>query len=176
MGYTPIAIASNKSAALAKEFGAKDVVSYTDADCVDQVKALAGKPIRKVLDCITDMDSAAICYGAMGRTGGMYACLEECPESWRTRRIIKVKEVMGFQVLGVDLDLGDSTYTRPGEERLLNIGIEWAGEVETLMAEGKLKTHPLKELDNGWQSIIDGLEMLKKGEVRGQKLVIKIPQ
>ena len=176
MGYKPLAIASDKSADLAREYGATDVVSYTDKDCVDKVKAIADKPIRKVLDCITDMDSAAMCYSAMARTGGMYACLEECPEAWRTRRIVKVKEVMGFQVLGVDLNLGDSTYTRPGEERLLKIGMQWAEVMEILMKERKIKTHPLKELEGGWQSIIDGLEMLKKGEVRGQKLVVKIPQ
>nr|QQW45475.1 trans-acting enoylreductase CalK' [Aspergillus stellatus] len=176
MNYTPIAIASNRSAELATEYGAAGTASYTSKDCVDTVKSIAGKPIRKVLDCITDAESAAMCYSAMARTGGNYACLEECPEAWRSRRIVKVKEVMGFQVLGVDINLGDSTYTRLGDQKLFTIGTQWAREFETLMATGQLKAHPLRELPGGFDAIIEGLNMLRKGEVRGQKLVVKIPQ
>lgn len=176
MGYAPIAIASTRSAELAKVYGAVATASYAAKDCVETVKSLAGKPIRRVLDCITDAESAAICYSAIARTGGTYACLEECPQAWRARRIVKVKEVMGFQVLGVDLDLGESTYTRPGDQKLMAIGMQWAGEMEKLMEAGRVKAHPLKELEGGWEAIIEGLEMLRKGEVRGQKLVVRIPQ
>lgn len=176
MGYTPIAIASNKSANLTSEYGAAATAAYTAKDCVDTVKAFAGKPIRHALDCITDAESAAICYRALGRTGGTYACLEECPTAWRTRRSVKVKEVMGFQVLGVDIDLAGSTYTRPGDPALFEIGKQWAAEIEALMESDGFKPHPLRELDNGWNSIIEGLDLLRKGEVSGQKLVVKIPQ
>jgi len=176
MGYTPIAIASNKSSELAIEYGASATASYTSKDCVNTVKAIAGKPIRRVLDCITDMESAALCYSALARTGGMYACLEDCPQAWRTRRTVKVKEVMGFQVLGVDLNLAGSTYKRPGDKALFDIGVQWASEIQSLMETRAIKPHPLRELTNGFQSIIDGLEMLAKGEVRGQKLVVRVPQ
>lgn len=176
MGYTPIAIASSKSADLAKEYGAAATASYAAKDCVDVVKSLAGKPIRHALDCITDAESAAICYSALGRTGGTYTCLEECPAAWRTRRMVKVKEVMGFQVLGVDINLAGSTYTRPGDPALFEIGKQWASEMEALMESGRVKPHPLRELESGWDSIVEGLTQLRKGEVRGQKLVVKVPQ
>lgn len=176
MGYTPIAVTSNRSAELAFKYGAVGTASYSSKDCVETVKSLAGKPIRRILDCITDAESAAICYSSMARTGGTYACLEECPNAWRTRRAVKVKEVMGFQILGVDLNLGDSAYTRPGDRKLMEIGMQWAGEMQSLMESGSIKPHPLRELRNGWETIIEGLEMLRKGEVRGQKLVVRIPQ
>jgi hypothetical protein len=32
----------------------------------------------------------------------------------------------------------------------------------------------LRELEGGWEAIIEGLEMLRKGEVRGQKLVVSL--
>lgn len=86
-----------------------------------------------------------------------------------------MKEVMGFQVLGMDMDLGESTYTRPKDQRLMEIGMVWAQEMERLMETGKIRPHPLRELDGGWEAIIRGLEMLRKGEVRGQKLVVRIP-
>jgi len=176
MGYSPIAIASNKSAPLAMEYGAAGTASYTSPDCVEKVQSLAKKPIRRALDCITDAESVAICFSAMARTSGKYACLEECPEAWRTRRAIKVKEVLGFQILGVDINLGDSVYTRPADERLMRIGMQWAGEMQLLMDEGRIKTHPLRELQGGWEGIIQGLDMLRNGEVRGEKLVARITQ
>ena len=176
MGYTPIAIVSNRSAALATHYGAAATASYLSKDCAATVKELAQKPIRRVLDCITDAESVAICYGAVARTGGAYACLEECPDAWRTRRAIRVKEVMGFQVLGVPIDLGDSSYSRPADAKLMEIGMQWAGEMQVLMKAGRIKAHPLRELRNGWAGIVEGLEMLRKGEVRGQKLVVRIPQ
>ncbi|KAJ5588378.1 hypothetical protein N7537_011056 [Penicillium hordei] len=176
MGYTPIAIASELSAGLAVNYGAVATASYTSKNCVDTVKTLAGKPIRHALDCITDMESVPICFAALARTGGRYACLEECPESWRTRRAVRVKEVMGFQILGDDMDLGVSTYTRPKDQGLMDIGMVWAKEMEILMETKQIKPHPLREVSGGWEGIIRGLEMLRKGEVRGQKLVIRIPQ
>ncbi|KAL3471726.1 chaperonin 10-like protein [Aspergillus californicus] len=176
MGYTPIAIVSTKSAPLAIAYGASATASYTAKDVIDSVKSLAGRPIRRVLDCITDADSAAICFGTMARTGGTYACLEDCPETWRTRRVVKVKEVMGFQVLGVDITLGGSTYTRPADQKLMDIGMLWAREMEVLMEGGSVRPHPLREVEGGWEGIIRGLEMLRKGEVRGEKLVVRIPQ
>ncbi|RAK78087.1 zinc-binding alcohol dehydrogenase family protein [Aspergillus fijiensis CBS 313.89] len=176
MGYTPLAITSPQSAPLALSYGAKGTASYTAKDCVATIQALAGKPIRYVLDCITDADSTALCYSLLARTGGVYACLEECPAAWRSRRAVRVKEVMGFQVLGTDLNLGESAYTRSGDPALLAIGMQWAKEVEGLMARREIKPHPLRELSGGWESIIEGLEMLRKGEVRGEKLVVRIPQ
>jgi hypothetical protein len=158
------------------EYGAVGTASYTSKDCVETVKSLAKKPIRRALDCITDAESVGICYSAIARTGGSYACLEECPEAWRTRKAIKVKEVMGFQVLGVDIDLGTSIYTRSADEKLMAIGKQWAGAIQQLMESGRIRAHPLHELKDGWQGIIEGLEMLRKGEVRGQKLVARIPQ
>lgn len=85
---------------------------------------------------------------------------------------------MGFQVLGIDITLGGGTsgYTRLADEKLMAIGMKWAEEMQLLMEENRLKTHPLREMANGWEGIIQGLEMLRKGEVRGEKLVVKIPQ
>jgi len=178
MGYTPLAVASAKSVELALGYGAAGTALYTSKDCVKDIQALARKPIRRVLDCITDPESAAICYSALARTGGRYACLEECPEAWRTRRAVKCKEVMGFQVLGIDMDLpigSNSVYSRKADMNLMAIGMQWTREMHLLMESGRIKAHPLRELEDGWEGIIQGLNMLRKGEVRGQKLVARIP-
>ncbi|KAL5048097.1 chaperonin 10-like protein [Aspergillus fruticulosus] len=99
------------------------------------------------------------------------------PVAWRTMKAAKVKEVMGFQVLGVDMNFGaDSPYTRPADEGLAEIGRQWAAEIEALMESRKIKAYPLRELQDGWDGIIRGMEVLRKGELQGQKLVVRIPQ
>ena len=46
--------------------------------------------------------------------------------------------------------------------------------VGKLMGEGKLKAHPHKLGEKGLVGVFDGLEMLRKGEVSGVKLVYKV--
>lgn len=175
-GYTPLAVASPKSAALCIQYGAADTVSYLTADPVGDIHSIAGgKPIRHAIDCITDVESSATCFSALSRAGGRYACLEECPPAWRTRRTVRVKEVMGFQILGLRVYLGPTTtYTREASPISFNIGQTWAAEIQSLVDQELLQPHPILEVSGGWEGIIKGLEMLRRGEVKGQKIVLKI--
>ncbi|KAH7324399.1 putative zinc binding dehydrogenase [Stachybotrys elegans] len=167
-GYDPIAVASNASAAMAKSYGAVGTVSYTSANPLEEIRAAADKRvIRHVLDCITDQESASICMGAIGRAGGRYACLEKCPESYRTRRTVHISEVMGFEPMGVDVDLGtDTTYTRHVNEEAYKIGCDWCHELQTLVDTGRVRPHPVKEIPGRWDGILEGLGRLMKGQVR----------
>ncbi|KAL4976611.1 hypothetical protein BDW66DRAFT_150965 [Aspergillus desertorum] len=88
-----------------KSYGAAVTASYTSKDCAATIKSLARKPIRHVLDCIMDMESVPLRFSALARTGGRYAYREECLAEWRTRWAVRMKEVMGFRTLGVDMDL-----------------------------------------------------------------------
>ncbi|RYP18464.1 hypothetical protein DL765_003918 [Monosporascus sp. GIB2] len=173
-GYTPIAVTSAASEALAVEYGAAGTAQYTSPTCSETIRSLVKEPIRHALDCITDAESAAICFRAISRGGGRYACLEGFPEAWRTRRAIKVKEVMGFEILGVDVHLGDTTYTRSASEELFNIGKHWASEMQSLLNAGLVKTHPIREVQGQWEGIINGVAALQRGEVRAEKLVVRL--
>ncbi|KAI0449058.1 putative alcohol dehydrogenase [Xylaria acuta] len=181
-GYDAVAVTSTASAALARSYGAGCVASYNNPSrpLLDQIRALtSGSPIRLALDCITDTDSAAICFQAIARSGGRYACLEQCPEEWRSRQAVQVKEVMGFEVLGVDVDLGpNTTYSRKASSRLHQIGMLWASHMQQLAQEGLIMPHPLAEVESAsrqwWDAVTEGLGRLQRGEVRGQKLVVRI--
>lgn len=48
------------------------------------------------------------------------------------------------------------------------------GITETLLAEGKLKTHPEKVGEKGLEGALDGMEEMKAGKVSGVKLVYKV--
>lgn len=175
------------SANLAEHYGAANVVTCTDADatkCLDKISTIVadGPPLRHALDCITDADSASFCFKALARTGGRYACLEEFRGAWRTRRVVKVKEVMGYEVLGRQISLGGqgSIYTRGINHAAVEVGRCWSGEMQSLLDGGLVETHPVQEVqewDVGGQwadAVIVGLQQLKAGGVRGQKLGVRV--
>lgn len=175
-GYTPITTTSAKSAALAVKFGAAGTARYTSASCADTVRELAKVPIRHTLDCITSPESVATCFAAMARTGGRYACLEAMDDAWRTRRLVQVKEVMGFEGLGHDVRFGPvpSTYWRDRNPSVNALCRRWRDEVQGLLDAGSLRHHPIREMPGAWSGIIEGLALLKNGQVRGQKLVVRL--
>lgn len=130
--------------------------------------------IHHTLDCITSPESVAICFAALSRAGGRYACLESLKDEWRTRRAIVTKEVMGFEGFGHRVELGQNTYSREANMELYRRGNEWATEMQVSLDQGLIKPHPVREVKGEWDGIIEGLGMLEKGEVRGQKLVVRI--
>lgn len=80
---------------------------------------------------------------------------------------------MTYVVMGREVKL-DGVYHRDADQSKFDLGARWALEVQTLVDEGRLKCHPAREVPGGWQGVIQGLEMLKSGQVRGQKLVVKV--
>ncbi|KAI1423492.1 putative alcohol dehydrogenase [Xylaria sp. FL1777] len=184
-GYLPVAVTSPQSAALAAEYGASSTCSYTSPTCAESVRALAGVPIRHAFDCVTSIESVATCFAALARTGGRYACIESLRDNWRTRRAIRVKEVMGYEALGRDFHVASeaeaeaeasATYTRSASSSLATLYARWGAEMQLLLDAGSVKHHPILQIEGQWDGIIKGLMMLRGGEVRGQKLVIRIAE
>ncbi|KAI1169449.1 putative alcohol dehydrogenase [Nemania sp. FL0916] len=175
-GHKPIAVTSESSVGLACAYGAVGSAVYTSPDCVGAIRALSpnGEPIRYALDCITSPESAAVCFAAIGRAGGRYACLEKFKEEWRTRRAVHTKEVMGFEGFGQKVTLGDETYSREVNTTLKSKTGYWAAEMQASLDAGSIKAHPVRELKGKWEGVIEGLLMLQKGDVRAQKLVVRI--
>lgn len=103
-----IAIISPQSAPLATEYGASGTAFYTSPGCAESARALAAAvPIRHALDCIVSAESSATCFSALARTGGRNACVEKSLEG------VRVKEVMGYDGLGRDTQLGSEDITNP---------------------------------------------------------------
>ena len=80
---------------------------------------------------------------------------------------------MGISILGrkVALDYGYESEADP-EKRAF--GVEWYREVQTLIDGGRLRTHPLKVLTGRWESILEGLVLLRDRRVSGEKLIVPI--
>ena len=179
-GYDPISTTSVASAALALEYGASHTIPYTSLDCVTQIKTLTAPMggIKCVLDCITDPESAAICFGAIYRAGGRYACLEAFDPAWITRRRIVVENVLGYEMWGNSVCFGpdEKIYSRSASPGKHQATIAWTEEMQSLLDAGLIMHHPLKEISGKWEGVIRGLGMLQRGEVRGHKLVVRLAE
>lgn len=192
-GHRPIAVTSTASAPFALAHGAVGVVAYNavssnSSSPDEEAKRLArGQPIRHALNCITSPESAATCFAAIGRAVGRYACLEGFSPAWRTRRAVRVKEVMGFEGFGHGVELNspgspdgegglarNDTYSRKANGQLYSQGPFWRDEVQDALDLGHIVPHPVRELEGKWEGVVIGLDLLQRGEVQRQKLVVAV--
>jgi NADPH:quinone reductase-like Zn-dependent oxidoreductase len=156
-------------------FGSIGTASYTSPTCAEDIKKVAnGAPIKYALDCITDAESAATCFAALARLGSRYACLEAIPDAWIARRSVARKVVMGFEGQNYDVDLGHPVYSRKANPTLHAVAASWASELQPVLDEGRIKTQPIREIPGSFEGIINALEMLQQGDVKGEKLVVSI--
>ena len=111
----------------------------------------------------------------MSRAGGRYRCLE-LPSAavLEARKAVSWRFVMGYEVYGRKLALGKG-YGREGKDEHRSKATRWAEEVQKLMDAGLLKGHPVEVLDGRWEeSVPKGLERLRRGELKGVKLVARV--
>lgn len=172
-GYDPIATASPASSALVKKYGAVRAVPYASPTCGETIKDITKGTLRHVIDCITTPESVGTCFKALGRVGARYASLEYAPDEWRTRKAVRMDMPMTYVVMGQEVKL-TGVYHRDADLTKFELGVRWRQEVQTLLDEGRLKCHPVREIPGKWDGIVQGLDMLKTGQVRGQKLVVRI--
>ncbi|KAI0878313.1 hypothetical protein GGS24DRAFT_443445 [Hypoxylon argillaceum] len=172
-GYHPIATCSPASSGPVKKYGAANTVPYSSTNCGEIIHNMTNGSIRAAIDCITTPESVRCCFASLGRTGARYAGLEFAPVEWRTRKAVKVDMPMTYTVMGKEVKL-DMPYHRDADPLKLELGARWCREVQQLVDEGRLKCHPVREIPSKWEGIIKGLEMIKEGQVRGQKLVVRI--
>ncbi|RHZ44288.1 zinc-binding alcohol dehydrogenase family protein [Aspergillus thermomutatus] len=173
-GYQPIATASSTSSALVQEYGAAAVVRYSSPTCGETIRDHhTGGNLRNALDCISSPESVSCCFTALGRIGARYAGLDYVPADWRTRKVVKVHISLTYALHGQEI-LFKGPYHRDADPTMLELGSRWRDEVQGLVDAGRLRPHPVREIQGKWKGIIDGLEMMKAGEIRGQKLVVAL--
>lgn len=115
------------------------------------------------------------CYKCIGRSGGKYVALEPYPEGSDTRPTVTPSWVLGPELLGKKIAWA-GPLARDENPEIRGWTLEWFRTVQSLLDEGKLKFHPLRILDGGFDAILQGFELLKKKQVSAQKLIVRIPQ
>ncbi|CAH0054728.1 unnamed protein product [Clonostachys solani] len=173
-GCIPITTCSPKNFGLVKSYGAKEAFDYHDPGCVDAIKAYTKNELDYALDCHCDASSMEFCYRAIGRAGGHYTTLQPYPEQLHTRKRVKPDWILGSALFGKKINW-KPPYDIAADAVLHAFGIEWFGCAQRLLDAGELKAHPVRVgTSTGFHAVVDGLKILKDGEVSGEKLVYRV--
>ena len=62
-------------------------------------------------------------------------------------------------------------FTSEADPDLSESAIPFFSSIEKLLADGLIKTHPARISDGGLEAVIDGVEILRRKEIRAEKLV-----
>ncbi|KAG8156277.1 hypothetical protein KVR01_013856 [Diaporthe batatas] len=169
----PVAICSPHNFDLVKSYGAEVTFDYNSPTCAEDVRAYTVNTFFYALDCITEASTMAICYGAIGRAGGKYCGLEPYPERQNTRKAVKPDWVMGLSIFGKKVAL-DGAFGREERPQDREWGVAWFQTLQGLLDGGRLQTHPLQVGVGGFDGVMQGIELLRKKAVSGQKLVYSV--
>ncbi|KAH8646968.1 chaperonin 10-like protein [Tricladium varicosporioides] len=176
-GYRVITTCSAHNFDLVKGFGADNVLDYHSPTCAADIKALTRNGLKYALDTITSAQSLAICYAAIGRAGGKYTGLEMIPEELlaNTRKTVKADWVLGISMSGERIALEGAYQCEARPERRL-FGGSWFAQLQTMLNDGRLRSHPPKAMAGGFEGIISGVDILRRKGVSGEKLVYAISE
>lgn len=147
---------------------------YRSPDCAKDIRAYTRNRLVYALDCVSESGSAQLCYGAIGRAGGRYCGLEPVPQAVAASRpTVRSSWLMVLTMFGGRVAL-DGEYAREAsaEDRAMSAKIFAA--TQTLLDNGRIKSHPVRALPDGWAGVIEGVDIIRTGKISGQKLVARV--
>ncbi|KAK3935592.1 putative zinc-binding dehydrogenase family oxidoreductase [Diplogelasinospora grovesii] len=175
-GFVPIVTCSPHNFELVKSYGAEAVFDYHTPGCAAAIRAHTRNGLKYALDCITTRESMQICYGSIGRAGGMYTALDPYPETVAaTRKIITPDWVLGPSMLGRDIGW-PAPHGRPADHAMYAFGVRWRDTLQELLHREVIREHPQYVQSGGLERVLDGMEGLREKRVSGKKLVYKISE
>lgn len=173
-GYIPITTCSPSNFALVTSFGATKAFDYHVPSCGVAIRAFTRGKLRLALDCITDSGSVKVCYAALGSRGGKYTALEPVAERLKGgRKDVETDWVMALTIFGKKVDLKGEFGREavPGDKEWAK---DWYKKAEGLVERGLVRPHPAREMEGGLKGVVGGIDELRNGRVRGEKLVYRI--
>ncbi|KAL2869786.1 zinc-binding alcohol dehydrogenase family protein [Aspergillus lucknowensis] len=172
-GYHVIATCSPRNFDLVRGYGADAVFDYRDPGAPRAIREYTGDGLRLVFDTISLPESVEFCDAAISSAGGgeYSGLLRE--ESRRSD--VKSRVTVGYTVFGVEKQFGEDIRI-PARREDREFGKMFVELARELFARGKLRTHPVAVRPGGLQGVMQGLEDLRLGKVRGEKLVYRVEE
>ncbi|ROW00114.1 hypothetical protein VSDG_03467 [Cytospora chrysosperma] len=174
-GLRPIATCSPANFDLALRFGAEQVFDYHSPTCAEDIRAYTQNELGYSLDCVAQADTTKLCYEAMGRAGGRYVTLEPFRDKVAQTRPLTVEPswFMVLSIFGGPVDL-KGEYRRDADPKYREAGAKQFAAVQALMDRGLVEPHPVKSMRGGWDGILQGVDIIRKQPLSGQKLVYPV--
>ncbi|KAJ5682113.1 Polyketide synthase enoylreductase [Penicillium maclennaniae] len=172
-GHRVITTCSPRNFELVKSYGADLVFDYKSPTCAQDIRSATKNALRHVLDPFAESKTVRLCQDAIGRTGGRYCALEQYTAELISRKTVKHELVMGGAIAGKGVDL-PVPYGIPPRPEIGEWARPWYRTLQTLIDTGKLRPCPQSVLPGRFDGILKGLEMLKRGDVSGKKLIVSL--
>ena len=170
-GFKPVATCSPRSMDMVRSLGAVATFDYNLPSCGTDIRSFTGDTLTRALDCVTTAETMSMCYEAISSKGGRYISLD--PNSAHvkyTRRDVSVDWVMAMSMTGNRVNL-PGVYGRPSMPALRGLASRVFCMAEGLISQGVLRGPPFQARPGGLVSIGEGIDDLRKGLTRGEKLV-----
>lgn len=151
--------------------GADATFDYNSPHCAIEIRKYTNDTLQYALDCVTEAGTMKMCYDAIGSAGGRYVGLEPLATHIQyTRRTVRADWVIGRTLSGLPVRL-DGVYGRPARPEDRQFAEHFFPIAEKLIADGQLRPHPVELRTGGLEALVEGIDDLRKGKVRGRKLV-----
>jgi aspyridone synthetase trans-acting enoyl reductase len=172
-GFRPIATCSLSSATRATELGAVATFDYHSPTCGMEIREYTNDTLTLALDCITDTASMNMCYESLGTAGGRYVALDSFPLRCHTRRSVTPDWVCTYSQFGHPIAWAPP-YDLDARPEDLELAEAWYMIAQRLIDEGRILPHLKEERTGGLAAIADGMQAVRRGEIKGKKLVYAI--
>jgi NADPH:quinone reductase-like Zn-dependent oxidoreductase len=163
-GYRVITTCSPRNFNLVKSLGAEAAFDYNDPEVTAKINDYTKGNLNYVWDTIALPDTAKICSEVIS-PGGRYGSIlrVEFP-----RKDVTTTMSMGYTATGEPTDKPFfKSFENEGDFEFMK---KWIKAVDPILEQGKLKVHPPK-VGKGLEGVLEGLDLLRKDKVSGQKLV-----
>lgn len=172
-GFHVLTTCSPRNFDLVRQFGAHEMFDYKTPDCAAKIRAHCENSLEIAIDCVSEDSTMKFCYEAIGRAGGQYTALNPFNYQLATRRVIEPDWILATRITG-----GASTWPAPyasdPEPRLRELAVPIFAEIQRLLLEGKIQPHPVRAEGGGYEGLIKGVDLIRKGGLSGQKLVYSL--
>ncbi|KAJ5372363.1 hypothetical protein N7517_004369 [Penicillium concentricum] len=143
-GYKVLTTCSPRNFDLVRSLGADDVYDYKDAQAPAKIRKATDNKLKLVFDCISLESSAAFCDNAISTDGGEYSALLSIKIN---RANVNDRFTLAYTTIGEAFSFGDIPFPAKPEdkahaEKFIHIA-------EDLLAQGKVKVHPLRSVSMG---------------------------
>lgn len=156
-----------------RSYGADEVFDYKHPDCAETVRSKTGNALDYAIDCVAEDSTMKFCYTAIGRARGSYTALNPFNERLATRKVVKPEWVLATRITGAG-SAWPAPYGCDPEPLLRGLAGPLFDKVQGLLDRQSIRPQPIRVDGEGFEAVLNGVEVIRQGGVSGQKLVYRI--
>jgi NADPH:quinone reductase-like Zn-dependent oxidoreductase len=158
---------------LVRGLGADEIFDYSDPECGEKIRKTTNNKLRVVMDCISTGSTLDICAAALSSDSELDLRYHGI-KSYKgfPRNDVKTTWEVAYTLPGEAFDkMGHHFPAQPYQAEYGKMFWEMSGQ---LIADGKIKPSPVDLGEGGLEGVIQGLQDMADGKIRGRKRVYRV--